>query len=110
MVVQPHLGIGQLAEGQPGKLEPGRRVEHGRLVPGILGDEHEQSVGSELPQRSLRQGDVAEMGRIEGAAEDRRLQRVTVSSPISTSAPALAPTARSASSSASRSGGVPTTR
>jgi hypothetical protein len=110
VLVEPHLRVGQVPEGQPGKLEPGRRIEHSRLVTRFLCHEHEQPVGPELPQRSFRQRDVAEMRRVERAAEDRRRQSVTVSSPISTSAPVFAPAARSTSSSSSPSGGVPTTR
>ena len=110
MVVQPHLGVGQVAKGQPCQLQPGRGIDHRWLVPGVRGHDHEQPVGAELAQRSLRQCDVTEVQRVERATEDRRRQSVTVSSPISTSAPVLAPTARRASSSASPSGGVPSTR
>ena len=110
VVVQPHLRFGQVPKGQPCQLEPSRGIEHRRLVSGIRGHENEQPAGAELAQRSLRQRDVAKVRRIERAAEDRRRQSVTVSSPISTSAPLLAPTARNACSSASRPGGVPSTR
>jgi hypothetical protein len=110
MVVQPHLGVGQVAKGQPGQLEPGRGIEHRWLVAGVRGHDHEQPVGAELAQRSVPQRDVTEVRRIKRATEDRRRQSVTVSLPISTSAPVLAPTARRAFLSASPSGGVPSTR
>lgn len=110
MVVQAHLGVRQVREGQPRQLEPSLGIEHRRLVSGARSHEDEQAIGAELAQRSFRQRNMSQVRRIERAAEDRRRQSVTVSSPISTSAPGLAPTARSASSSASRSGGFPTIR
>jgi hypothetical protein len=108
MVVQPHVGVGQGRKGQARELEPCRGIEHRRLVARVCGHEDKKPIGTELAKRALGQRDVTEMRRVEGAAEDRSPQSVTVSSPISTSAPALAPTARNASSRASRSGGVPT--
>jgi hypothetical protein len=110
MVVEPHLRVRQVTKGQPCQLEPSRGIEHRWLVSRGRDHEDEQPVGAELAQRSLRQGDVSEVRRIERAAEDRCRQSVTVSSPISTSAPVFAPTARSASSRVLRSGGVPSTR
>jgi hypothetical protein len=110
MGIQPHLDTRHLLEGQPRQLEPRRRIEHRRLVAGPFRDEDEHAVDAEFPKGPLCQCDVTEVRGIEGAAENRRRQSVTVSSPISTSAPGLAPTARSASSSTSRSGGLPTTR
>ena len=101
MRVEADLRAGQVPKGQPRQLEASRSVEDSRFVSWVLGHEDEQPVCTELPQRALRQRDVAEMRRVEGAAEDRRRQRITVSSPTSTSAPGFAPTARSASFSAS---------
>src|ERR671911_2035200 len=37
MVVQPHLGVGQVAKGQPCQLQPGRGIDHRWLVPGVRG-------------------------------------------------------------------------
>jgi hypothetical protein len=101
MPVEPDLCAGHVPKRQPRQLEPGRSVKHGGLVPRVLGHKDEHAVCAELPLRPLRKRDVAEMRRVEGAAENRRRQRITVSSPISTSAPALAPTAFKASFSAS---------
>jgi hypothetical protein len=110
MRIRSHLHAGHVRKGQAGELEPGPGVQHRRLVAGALGDQHEHPIDAELAQRSLGERDVTQVRRIERSAEKRRPQSVTVSSPISTSAPGFAPTARSASSSASRSGGFPTTR
>jgi hypothetical protein len=66
-------------------------------VAGIGNDQDEKALGAELAQRPLRQRDVTKMRRVKGAAENGRRQRVTVSSPTSTSAPDFAPAARRAS-------------
>ena len=110
VVVEPNLGTRQVTEGKVGELEPGIGVENRRLVPRSLGYEHEEPVGAKAPERSLGERHVTEMRRVEDAAEDGAPHKVTVSSPISTSAPGFAPAARNASSSWARSGGVPTTR
>jgi hypothetical protein len=108
--IHAHLHAGHVLEGEARQFEPRRGIEHCRLVAGPFCDEDEQAVDAEFPNRPLCECDVTKVRRIERAAEDRRRQSVTVSSPISTSAPGFAPTARSASSSTSRSGGLPTTR
>jgi hypothetical protein len=99
--VEAGLCAGYVLKRQPRELEARGSVEHSRFVSRVLGHEHEEPINAELSQRPFRQRDVAEMRRVEGAAEDRRRQRITVSSPTSTSAPGFAPTARSASFSAS---------
>ena len=110
VVVEPHLRARYGPERQVRERETVLRRGNGRLVAGALRDEHQHPVHAEAPQGAFGERDVTDMGRVERPAEDRRRQSVTVSSPISTSAPGFAPTARRASSSTGRSGGVPTTR
>ncbi len=105
--VEAHIGAGK---GQPCKLEAYLRRGNRPSVARTLGDQNEQPIDAQLPKGALRERDVAEVRRVERAAEDRDRQSVTVSSPISISAPGLAPAARSAASSTGNSGTVPTTR
>ena len=111
MVVETDLRAWQLCERQPGEPETGLGVELGLLVSGARDDEHEQPVGAERAERSLGERHVAEVRRVERAAEDRRPHRVDVSSPTSTSAPVLAPAARKRPPRAPRARAIaPTTR
>ena len=109
MVVEPHLA--EPSERELGEATAGLGVRDDALVPGPLGDEDEQPVGAELIPSALRERNVAEVRRVEDAAEDRGgHDRIRVSSPTSTSAPVLAPAARRAASSSSGPGAEPVTR
>ena len=99
-------------ERDPGELEPGLRGRHDALVAGIRDDEDEQLRELELAERGSRERDVPVVRRVEDAAEDPRRAycHSSSSSPTSTRVPRLMPMRRSASSSSSAGGIVPTTR
>ena len=108
VLVEDDLLVG---ERRAREVEARRRGSLDALVAGVGGDEHEQPLQAELALRSLRQLDVAVVRGIEGAAEETDHGASSkVSSPTSISAPVRAPAARSARSSSSSLGGVPTTR
>ena len=74
-------------------------------------DEHEQPVDRQLLERGPGERDVADLRRVEGAAEDPGRHWNSSTSPsTSTSSPSFAPTSRSARSSSSSEPGVPCTR
>ena len=82
-------------------------------MPGVGDDADEQALEPEVVDRLAGERDVPVVRRVEGAAEDPDATahcQIMTSSPISTSEPGLTPAARSASSSSSPSGAVPTTR
>jgi hypothetical protein len=94
VLLAPHFGEREAREGGAGELQAllDRRLH--RLVAGRGDDEHDEPVEPETPDRLLRQGDVAGMRRVEGAAEQPRGH----SSSNSTTASGLTPAARSSSS------------
>jgi hypothetical protein len=78
VVVEPNFGVRKARERDPGKLQAGLCIELGPSVTRALDHQHEEAVGAERLQRTLGQCQVAEVRRIERAAEDRRPQSVTV--------------------------------
>jgi len=76
-------------------------------------DAYQQPVEPEVADGLAGERDVPDVRRVEGTAEDPDAAahcQIMTSSPISTSEPGLTPASRRASSSASPSGAVPTTR
>ena len=59
-------------EGEAGELEPRLGRSRGSLVTGIRDDEDDELRELELAQRCLRESDVAEVRRVEDAAQDSR--------------------------------------
>src|SRR5205085_12047482 len=100
---------GPARKGEPRQLEPGLDGHVYSHVRRIRGDVHAQVIEVEALPRRLGEKDVSVVRRIERAAEQARAAHGSsnVSSPTSTSEPFRAPTARSASSSSTSSGGVP---
>ena len=94
-----------------GQLEPQRRRRLDLLVPRIGRDDHDRLLQAERGTRSAEQRDMTEVWRIERAAEDPgHGMNWNDSSPSWTFTPRRAPASRSARSSSSSLGGVPTTR
>ena len=96
-------------ERQLREFEPRVGLGRGALVAWVCDDEDEELLEPELADRRASESHVAEMRRIEDSAEDAYCHS-SASSPTSTCAPRLMPSLRSASSSSSAGGGVPTTR
>ena len=103
--------IGANASSASSKRSSGARVD--LLVARVGDDAHEQALEPEVVDRLAGERNVPVVGWIEGAAEDPDRAahfQIMTSSPTSTSEPGFTPAARSASSSSSPSGAVPTTR
>ena len=109
MTIELDDGLRHVLEREPGQLEPSLGGGRRRLVAGIGDDEDEELVEPELRERRPCERDVPDVRRVEDAAEDPYCHSSS-SSPTSTWAPRLIPILRSASSSSSAGGGVPTTR
>src|SRR5215203_4958935 len=95
MVVEPYFA--EPPQRDLGQVAADLRVCDDALVAGPLGDQDEQPLGAELIPGALRERDVAEMRRVEHAAENcGGHERISVSPSTSTSAPVFAPAARKA--------------
>src|SRR5437588_5576962 len=93
------------------KSEPRPGVELDALVAGLRGDEHDELLQPEVAHGGEREREVPVVRRVERPPEQARGHaNSTISSPRSTSSPALAPAAFNASPSSSSSGSSPTTR
>ena len=96
-------------EREAGELEP-RLGRCDRVLVARLGDdEDEEALEPQLRDGRATQREMTVVRRIEDAAEDRYCHSSS-SSPTSTWVPRLIPRPRSAASSSSGDGGVPTTR
>ena len=109
--VERDLGLLERRKRQLGEEEPDLRSGADVLVARILDDPHEQPVEVESLDAAPCELDVAQVRRVERAAEDADAHsHSSSSSPISTSTPRRMPAPRSASSSSSSLGTAPTTR
>src|SRR5205807_1993713 len=84
------------------KSEPRPGVELDALVAGLRGDEHDELLQPEVAHGGVREREVPVVRRVERPPEQARGHaNSTISSPRSTSSPALAPAAFNASPSSS---------
>ena len=108
MPIELDLVAGERRAGQDEAVEA-RGMD--AFVRRVSDDNDDEALELELPGRGLRQRDVADVRRVEGATENAGGQAITmVSPPTSTSVPFRAPAARSAASSSAAGGGSPRTR
>ncbi len=108
MPIELDLVAGERRAGQDESVEAGGMDP---LVGRVGDDDDDEALELELPGRGVREGDVADVRRVEGAPENAGGQAITmVSPPTSTSVPFRAPAARSAASSSAAGGGSPRTR
>ena len=95
---------------RPRERDPGLDRAVDVLVPRVGHDHHHDLAEPQLVLGRVRERHMADVRRVECAAEETGHSSTSVSSPTSTSLPVRAPAARSAASSSSWGGGEPSTR
>ncbi len=104
--IEPHVFVGKSSAR---KLEPRLRRQPDVLMARRGGHKHDELRNREVLLRRPRQLDMADMRRVERAAEEA-YPHSSVSSPTSTSSPSRAPAALRIASSCAGSGGRPVMR